>query len=591
MIQSLAASVFKTPIYFHAGDWAEKNRKLSRSESSEPGMFNFRRAPYLIPIYEAAESGQFSKIIIVCASQMGKTEFVLNRIAYRLDTNPAPILIALPNKDLAHRYSRKRISKMLRNTPSLSAKMNWSTDDNIYEKYVAGTSIRLAWCTSASQLCSDPFAEAHIDELDRCDEDVEGEGDPVSLIQARGATFPDFLLIINSTPTIENDSPIEREENQASIQAVFSWKCPKCLQYFAPKFENLKWKEKSKKEEALENAWVECPKCEGKIEDKNREEMNLGGKFLSKKDGGELNFSPSNRSISFRISGLCSPWKTFGERAAAFLEAKESGSAEKIQGVINTAFGESWKVSGEAPKWEEIWGLREEYKILPDKILCLTAGIDVQKDRIYFIIRAWGSEMESWLVSFGEIWGDTEKETVWKEIYSRILCSRWGEKKLPIRFALIDSAYRSYVVYEFCRKYPEVVSAAKGFPSSNAPVNATKIEYGKDGSALKFSTRLFHIDDGYFKEWVHGRIKRAKTEKNVWHINLDVNEDYCKHLVAEQLIIKPSGRKKWIQVAARNDYLDCEKLATAAAYSLGLYLPAQKEKQREVLSEGINVWR
>lgn len=582
MIRSFVSQLFRSMVYSHAGDWAKKNRKLSRAESSEPGFFDFSRTPYFTPIYEACEMGLYNKIVIVCGSQMGKTEFVLNRVGYRLDTNPAPVMIALPNKDLARRYSRKRVSKMLKNTKTLSDKMNWYLDDNLYDKYISGASLRLSWCTSASQLCSDPFAECHIDELDRCDENVEGEGDPVSLVQARGGTYPDFILVVNSTPTIEKASPIVREFEGCSIRQWWNWICEGCGNAFVPWFKTLEWPEKATKELALVESAVYCSHCRFRHSNDLKEKLNETGKYLpiSEKEN-------KGRSIGFWIPGLCSPWKSFGERAFSFLEANESGSQEKIQGVMNTCFGETWKVSGDAPKWEEIFALREQYKILPEKVLCLTAGIDVQKDRIYFVIRAWASGMESWLVSFGEIWGDTEKEKIWQDVYSQILCSRWGEKKMSIRSIFVDSGYREYVVYEFARKYPELVSACKGFPSSSQPLKTNKIEYGKDGSPTKYSIRLWHVDDGYFKEWVHGKIKKG----NIWHVNMETNEDYCKHLVAEQLLILPSGKKKWIKVDKRNDYLDCEKMATAAAYALGLYLPVKMEiKKNTIENSGIKIW-
>jgi hypothetical protein len=98
-------------------------------------------------------------------------------------------------------------------------------------------------------------------------------------------------------------------------------------------------------------------------------------------------------------------------------------------------------------------------------------------------------------------------------------------------------------------------------------VHASKVDY--HNKANRFTQRIWLVDDGFFKEWVHGKIRSSERK---WHIPLEVNEDYCRHLVAEQLVVKPSGRKTWIQVSKRNDYLDCEKLASAGAHILGLHL-------------------
>lgn len=560
MFAKIIGEALRTQVYRNAGDWAAKNRKLSRAESSEPGFFNIERTPYLQPIYDAAESGLYSKIVLRCGSQMGKTEFSLNRIGYRMDTSPAPCLVAVPTKDLARRFSKKRIDKMLRNTASLKAKTSFSQrDDNIFEKQILGTSLRLAWCTSASQLCSEPFAEAHLDELNRCEDDVDGEGDPISLIEARGATYPDFLLVIASTPTFES-GPIDRAFEEGTRQ-TWHWLCPKCGQAFAPKFSFLEWPEKASDDVLLRETRLVCPCCDYKILD-IREDLNKSGLFLApeqKFDGsriiGEL---PRKRCASFHISGLCSPWQSFGERAIAFQRAKESGDQEKIKAVINTCFGESYKLTGEAPKWEEIYALRERFDI--PKGVVILVGVDVQRDRFYYVARAFAVGMESWLVSFGEIYGDTEQETSWVEL--KKILDRFNPRAI-----VVDCGFREYAVYDFARRFPNLVYPAKGQASRSTPVHASKIEYSQRASRL--NVRIWLIDDGFFKEWIHGKIRGTERK---WHIPFEINEDYCRHIVAEQLVVKPSGKKIWIKVSKRNDYLDCEKLATAGAYILGLQL-------------------
>jgi hypothetical protein len=86
---------------------------------------------------------------------------------------------------------------------------------------------------------------------------------------------------------------------------------------------------------------------------------------------------------------------------------------------------------------------------------------------------------------------------------------------------------------------------------------------------------------------VHGRIKR-QIEKRDWHLPSDTTEEYCRHIVAEQQIILPTGRKKWMQTAPRNDYLDCEKLATAMAQHQGYYLrEVNSQPKRRILSPGL----
>ena len=120
-----AAAIFRTEIFGHSGIWAQKKRVLSRAESSEPGLFDIYRSPFFIPIYEAIASGKYRRIVIVCGSQMGKTEFILNRCGHKLDTSPVPITLLFPTEGLAKSFSKNRFIKMLKSTPDLYAKIGY----------------------------------------------------------------------------------------------------------------------------------------------------------------------------------------------------------------------------------------------------------------------------------------------------------------------------------------------------------------------------------------------------------------------------------------------------------------------------------
>lgn len=59
---------------------------------------------------------------------------------------------------------------------------------------------------------------------------------------------------------------------------------------------------------------------------------------------------------------------------------------------MNTTLGETWVDKGEALDWQRLFERKENYPIgvVPFGGLVLTAGVDVQKDRIEVEIVAWG---------------------------------------------------------------------------------------------------------------------------------------------------------------------------------------------------------
>lgn len=581
------ATVFETEIFEHSGIWTQKRRVLSRSESSEPGPFNIHRSPFFIPIYKAIASGKYRRIVIVCGSQMGKTEFILNRCGHKLDTSPVPIILVFPTEGLAKSFSKNRFQKMLRSTPSLYSKMAKGKLDNILEKYISGARVGFAWATSAVQLCSHPAGEVYIDERDRMENDVQGEGDPVELGAARGTTYPDFLLIVNSTPTIDGRSAI-MTAFATGTGWLFKWECPFCKERFSPWLENLKWPEGATVAIAKKEAFVECPHCKKKIEDKYRLELNETGAFVGADNKiVDISNDYGSATASFRIPGLCSPYKTFGESAALFIDADNSNDAYRIKTVVNTRFGETYKISGEVPDLHEMEPLRTRLQSLevPEWALLLTAAVDVQKRGLYIVIRAWGPASRSQMVYFAFLPGDTNNDKVWDDL-ENILNSAYstkdGKQSYYISKMAIDCRYREEMVFSFVHKHREKAIACRGHATQIAPVRMVSVEISQDGRLKKGGIQLLNINDSYFKLWVYNRITRGPDVEDSWLIPEDSTEEYIKQVLSEELITLPSGRQKWVvKNSKQNHALDCEKMNGAIAYFLNFrLLKAQEEANK-----------
>jgi phage terminase large subunit GpA-like protein len=96
---------------------------------------------------------------------------------------------------------------------------------------------------------------------------------------------------------------------------------------------------------------------------------------------------------------------------------------------------------------------------------------------------------------------------------------------------------------------------------------------------MKTTTQLWHLDTDYLKSWIHGRIRWPVGEPGGWHLHQDTDEDYCRQLVSEQLLVKASGRRVWIVRSRDNHYLDAEANALAAALTLQVQsLPELREQ-------------
>ncbi|ETZ04373.1 large terminase protein [Holospora undulata HU1] len=95
------------------------------------------------------------------------------------------------------------------------------------------------------------------------------------------------------------------------------------------------------------------------------------------------------------------------------MHAKDNEQLLKVW--VNTTLGETWVDKGEAPDWQRLFERKENYPIgiVPFGGLVLTAGVDVQKDRIEVEIVAWGKNRESWSVDYRIFDGDPAKASTW----------------------------------------------------------------------------------------------------------------------------------------------------------------------------------
>jgi len=410
--------------------WADANRILPPG-SAEPGPWRTSRTPYLIPMFAAAVDPRYRRIVGVLGSQMGKTEFLLNLIGHRLDDDPAPVIFIGASQRQVESISTSRVSKMIRSTPSLDEKLDRrKTANKVTEKFIAGQRLGFAWAGSAIELSSHAAALVLIDERDRMEGDVGGEGDPVALAEARTATYPDGKIVVTSTPTLEGASPIWSLYEQGTMFR-WSWPCPECETFFIPTLDLLKWPEKASPARAKREARLACPHCGALIADQHRARMNAAGRF-------ELTGDADSDCASFQVSGLCSPWRSWGEAAKLWVEAARSGEPGRAQAVLNTVFGELFRLKGEAPEVSAVGALRGAYRAdeLPADAVVITAGCDVQGDRIVYAVRGWGDRSTSWLIRHGELWGDTEQTPVWTDL-AALLAMEWGGKRIRLTVASV----------------------------------------------------------------------------------------------------------------------------------------------------------
>src|SRR6266540_898436 len=356
-----AAQLLRPPPNRSPDQWADQTRILPRG-NAEPWKWRSSRTPFMIPIMRACYA-RYGRVVAVLPAQMGKTESVLNVIGHRLDDDPVPILYIAPTQKLAETVSDDRAMKMFRSVPTLWARLAKGKKNKITEKFISGVRLGFGWAGSATELSSHPAGLVIVDERDRM-EQIKGEGDPIELAEARTSTFADGRVCAVSTPTLGNVTVKKNEETglehweisdqiaspiwklwQEGTRFEWAWPCPQCGEFFIPRFRLLTWPKDATPQQAFKAARLTCPHCGALIEDSANEGMNASGVYAAPgqkiaKDGTITGPAPESETASFWVSGLCSPWRSFGHRARAYLTALKSGDPGRVQAVMNTGFGE-----------------------------------------------------------------------------------------------------------------------------------------------------------------------------------------------------------------------------------------------------------
>lgn len=128
------------------------------------------------------------KVVIMSAAQVGKTDaMVLNPIGYYVHYDPSPIMVIQPTIDMAEKFSKEKLSPMLRDTPVLADRINEksrNSGNTIMQKIFPGGFITIAGANSPTGLRSHTIRILLADEIDAYPASAGKEGDPLYWLQS-----------------------------------------------------------------------------------------------------------------------------------------------------------------------------------------------------------------------------------------------------------------------------------------------------------------------------------------------------------------------------------------------------------------------
>jgi phage terminase large subunit GpA-like protein len=565
-------------------DWADKNRILTAASAAEPGPFRTSRTPYLKEIMDCLSFvppyDQITDVVFMKGAQIGATECGNNFVGYIIDAAPGPALMVMPTVETMKRNSKQRIAPMIAESPRLREKVKEArskdSGNTLLMKEFPGGVVVMTGANSAAGLRSMPMRYLFLDEIDAYPGDLDGEGDPITLAEQRMLTFLRRKCLKTSTPTITGLSRIEREFEE-SDQRYFFMPCPHCRGDIIFQMKDLRWPKGLPQE-----AQYFCPECGCEIKSHQKIKMLSEGRWKA------TNANGRKGCAGFHLSGLYSPWLTWADIAQKKHSAKEDDTQNKV--FVNTIEGRTWADMAEAPSATVLFKRAGDHDIgqVEASIVFITAGVDVQKDRLEAEIVGWNRWKQSFSLDYITFEGNTAEKAVWLKL-DELLERRWqhpGGAELQIRLMAVDSGYATQDVYEWARTQDQRrVMVTKGVDKAPAAVGvAGVVEVGTLGKKRKIGLNVWPVGTHMLKAELYRWLNldydiETVGEEQIAHFPpgycffpaYDI--EYFEQLTAEQLVTtwkKNIPKREWQKTRRRNEALDCRIYARAAANVIGL---------------------
>lgn len=563
-------------------DWADENRRLAPEGSSEPGPWRTSRTPYLREVMDCLSPHHpVREVVMMSSTQIGKTEVGLNWIGSVVEWNPGPMLVVQPTTNVGKRWSKQRLAGMIRETPSLRRILGEKSrdgDNATFLKTFPGGVVIVGGANSAPDLSSMPVKYLFLDEVDRYPADVgadrtgRGEGDPVKLAERRTSTFPRRKIFKCSTPTIESLSAINKAWLNSDQRRYFV-PCPHCDEKQVLLWENLRWPDGKPRE-----AQYACEHCGGMIAEHHKPVMLERGEWRATAPGSEV--------AGFHLNALYTPiglGESWAEHAQEWDRIKSDPAARKA--FTNTVLGECHKDPNEKLDWQQLRDRAESVPVrtIPRGCLVLTAGVDVQGNRLAVQLLGWGRELRCWVIDWLEIPGDPTKDEVWEKLdeYLTLPLENAFNVQMRIAAVAVDAGYLPDRVLKYTRtRRHRNIFAVKGIDTASKTIlsTASKPDKNKRGRTSKRSTELWLVSAGAAKEMLFLRLQgdgqTSFAEERMVRFAADMGEEYYTQLTAE---IYDPRKRQWVKQQTRNEALDTMVYGLAATYYPAVRLHVLRE--------------
>lgn len=540
--------------------------------------WNSAIAPYQAGITDAFNEPGVEIVVVEGSSQWGKTSICLNLVAFFMSWDPCSILVVEYNLDMAKDFSKNRLELLIEASPRLREVVDKKRDkhasNTVLSKTFRGGSLTMIGAGSAGSLASRAIRLLILDEVDRYESELAGEGNTIEIALKRTTTFGHRRrVLIVSSPSMKGaaiDAWFQRGDRRH-----YHVPCPTCGTYQKLEWGNVRWDNHDP-----QTARIECTSCHHGITDAERVAILSAGQWVA-----DVPERKEKHIVSYHMWEGYSPFSSLRNIVANFLSAREAqkrGDASVMHTWQNTTLGEPVEQdTGEGVEPHTLMVRREVYpETLPPGVVTLTCGVDTQDDRLEAVVVGWGEGEEMWIVDRATFPGDTMRAEPWDEL-TKLLDEQYRHAngdRLTIRAMAVDSGgHRTDLVYHFATKnaarYVYAIHGKGGqYPIVSSP---SPRRYGQGERKVPLYT--FGVDA--IKSILMARL--LLTEAGPGYVHLPIvpwcDEEFCEQLTSERLkttFVRGQKVQAWKKIRPRNEGLD------TTVYAIGAFYQQQPDVRR-----------
>lgn len=538
---------FRPPPKLALATWMERNMRLPAGASSIPGRI--RLHPHQRGIADAISDPDVERVTVQKSARVGYSTLLVGMIGAYVHNEPAPVLCVLPTESDARAFVVDSIEPIFAATPVLRGKLGAETDESgrntLLHRRFAGGSLSIVASRAPRNLRARTARILIIDEADAME--TTAEGSPIKLAEMRTQTFADRKIVMGSTPVFEETSHVIRAYAE-SDQRIFEVVPPCCETPTEIMWSHIEWPEGKP-----ERAAFRCPHCAELVQEKHKVEMIARG-------GWRATRPDVKGHAGFRMNALIStlPNASWSKLAAEFLVAKKS--PDTLQAFVNTVLGQGWRETAEELDESALMARAEEFGLqsIPEPVRVITAGVDVQRDRIEITFVGF-SETETFVLGHSVVWGDPKESTTWAEV-DDALRTRWRHAlggMIGLDAVAVDAGDGETMdsVTAFCGpRFGRRVVAIKGASGNRPTIEASHTK----------GSKLFIVGvDG-----IKARLLTSLSRGRSWRFSNALSAEWFDQLTSERRMLRYSRgvpvRTFERIMGRRAEALDCVVYALAA---------------------------